>query len=120
MNRLPALGLLWLLAVVFGASPAASPSAAGLPVTAALRQGEAHAAPTIYVPARALRLPAAFPGPTSHARHTSPSADLIRARLDATLLSEGRVTAPTSGVIGPAPDARHVFPRFPTGPPLHV
>jgi hypothetical protein len=120
MNRSPGLALLWLLAIVFGGSPTASPAAAIQPVTLALRHGEAHAAPTIYVPARAQRLQAALPGPSSHPRTVSPSADLLPSRQGEASLFDARVDASMRGVDGPASSPRHGFPRFPTGPPSHV
>jgi len=120
MHRSPAFALIWLLAIVLGGSPPASPSAAIRPVTTALRHGETRAAPAIYVPARTQRLQAVLPGPSSHPRHTSPPADLLRSRLGETPLFGGRVNAPTRGVSEPAASSRHGFPRFPTGPPSHV
>jgi hypothetical protein len=119
MNRPPGLALLWLLAIVFGGPPTASPSAAIHPTTLALRQVEAHAAPTIYVPARAQRFQAALPGP-SHLRNASPPADLLRCCLADAPLVGGRLSAPTRGVSGLASSSRHGFPRCPTGPPSHV
>jgi len=115
MIRLPAVALIWLLALMASAAPPTSLSVARR-TQAGIHQTDAAAVPSLFKPARVGHLQSAAPVRPSLSRYTFPHADLTWQQ-GIGLVQAGRTERSSQLLILPGPIAGLGTPRFPTGPP---